>query len=115
MTSTSLDRSGSLEPQIWPDASNRPDFLPARLNPDLPPCLGLSILDRVSRRSEAMRHQLQPAQPRASRPGDWTADRPQTLHARDGPGALDGAVVDAEGRICCASSRGTRLHVHSPE
>jgi sugar lactone lactonase YvrE len=32
-----------------------------------------------------------------------------------GPGGLDGAVVDAEGRIWCAIWGGACLHVYSPE
>jgi sugar lactone lactonase len=40
---------------------------------------------------------------------------PQTLHAHAGPGGLDGAVVDAEGRIWCAIWGGACLHVYSPE
>jgi sugar lactone lactonase len=40
---------------------------------------------------------------------------PQTLHAHGGPGGLDGAVVDAEGRIWCAIWGGACLHAYSPE
>jgi len=40
---------------------------------------------------------------------------PQTLHAHGGPGGLDGAVVDAEGRIWCAIWGDARLHAYSPE
>jgi sugar lactone lactonase len=40
---------------------------------------------------------------------------PQTIHVHAGPGGLDGAVVDAEGRIWCAIWGGARLHVYSPE
>jgi len=42
-------------------------------------------------------------------------DAPQTLHAHGGPGGLDGAVVDAEGRIWCAIWGGACLHAYSPE
>jgi sugar lactone lactonase len=40
---------------------------------------------------------------------------PQTLHTHSGPGGLDGAVVDAEGRIWCAIWGGACLHAYSPE
>lgn len=40
---------------------------------------------------------------------------PQSLHAHGGPGGLDGAVVDAEGRIWCAIWGGACLHAYSPE
>jgi sugar lactone lactonase len=40
---------------------------------------------------------------------------PQTLHAHGGPGGLDGAVVDAQGRIWCAIWGGACLHVYTPE
>jgi sugar lactone lactonase len=40
---------------------------------------------------------------------------PQTLHVHGGPGGLDGAVVDAEGRIWCAIWGGACLHAYSPE
>jgi sugar lactone lactonase YvrE len=43
------------------------------------------------------------------------AGAPQPLHAHGGPGGLDGAVVDAEGRIWCAIWGGACLHVYSPE
>jgi sugar lactone lactonase len=39
---------------------------------------------------------------------------PQTLHVHGGPGGLDGAVVDAEGRIWCAIWGGACLHAYSP-
>jgi len=39
---------------------------------------------------------------------------PQTLHSHRGPGGLDGAVVDAEGRIWCAIWGGACLHAYSP-
>ena len=39
----------------------------------------------------------------------------QTLHTHGGPGGLDGAVVDAEGRIWCAIWGGACLHAYSPE
>jgi sugar lactone lactonase len=40
---------------------------------------------------------------------------PQALHAHGSPGGLDGAVVDAEGRIWCAIWGGACLHAYSPE
>ncbi len=40
---------------------------------------------------------------------------PGILHVHSGPGGLDGAVVDAEGRIWCAIWGGARLHAYSPE
>jgi sugar lactone lactonase YvrE len=40
---------------------------------------------------------------------------PQTLHVHGGPGGLDGAGVDAEGRIWCAIWGGACLHLYSPE
>ncbi len=40
---------------------------------------------------------------------------PQTLHVHEGPGGLDGAVVDTAGRIWCAMWGGGRLHAYSPE
>jgi sugar lactone lactonase YvrE len=40
---------------------------------------------------------------------------PQALRAHGGPGGLDGAVVDAEGRIWCAIWGGACLHAFSPE
>jgi len=40
---------------------------------------------------------------------------PQSLHAHSGPGGLDGAVVDAGGRIWCAIWGGACLHAYSPE
>ncbi len=40
---------------------------------------------------------------------------PQTLHVHGGPGGLDGAVVDAKGRIWCAIWGGACLHVYSPD
>jgi sugar lactone lactonase len=40
---------------------------------------------------------------------------PETLHVHGGPGGLDGAVVDAEGRIWCAIWGGACLHAYSPE
>jgi sugar lactone lactonase len=40
---------------------------------------------------------------------------PRTLHTHGGRGGLDGAVVDAEGRIWCAIWGGARLHAYSPE
>jgi len=40
---------------------------------------------------------------------------PQVLNAHSGPGGLDGAVVDAEGRIWCAIWGGACLHAYSPQ
>src|SRR5215468_8010779 len=40
---------------------------------------------------------------------------PQALRALGGRGGLDGAVVDAEGRIWCAIWGGACLHAYSPE
>src|SRR5262249_23621433 len=40
---------------------------------------------------------------------------PEPLHAHGGPGGLDGAVVDAEGRIWCAIWGGACLHAYSPD
>ena len=40
---------------------------------------------------------------------------PKTLHVHGGPGGLDGAVVDAEGRIWCAIWGGACICVFSPE
>ena len=43
------------------------------------------------------------------------AGTPQALRAHGGPGGLDGAVVDAEGRIWCAIWGGACLHAYSPD
>jgi len=40
---------------------------------------------------------------------------PKTLHAQGGPGGLDGAVVDPEGRTWCTIWGGACLHVYSSE
>jgi sugar lactone lactonase YvrE len=44
-----------------------------------------------------------------------TAGPPETLLVHGGPGGLDGAVVDAEGRIWCAIWGGACLHAYSPD
>ncbi|MBO0750629.1 MAG: SMP-30/gluconolactonase/LRE family protein, partial [Bradyrhizobiaceae bacterium] len=40
---------------------------------------------------------------------------PEMLHMHGGAGGLDGAVVDAEGRIWCAIWGASCLHVYSPQ
>lgn len=40
---------------------------------------------------------------------------PESLHVHDGPGGLDGAVVDAQGRIWCAIWGGACLRAFSPD